>query len=154
MVMLSGPETVLVGLLASVTVTVKLEVPTVVGVPPMTQPVSVRPAGRVPVLIEQLYGVVPPLAPMVALYTTPTVPSGSVLFSVSAAGLITIVSGPEVFCEGDSESVTFTVTVEFPAMVGVPLTAHPVRDSPAGRVPDVITQLYGDEPPMTPMVAL
>ena len=74
MVMLSGPETVLVGLLASVTVTVKLEVPTAVGVPPMTQPVSVRPAGSVPVLIEQLYGVVPPLAPMVALYTTPTVP--------------------------------------------------------------------------------
>ena len=50
--------------------------------------------------------------------------------------------------------MTFTVTVELPAVVGVPLTAHPVRDSPAGRVPDVITQLYGDEPPMTPMVAL
>ena len=65
--MLSGPETVFVGLLASVTVTVKFEVPTAVGVPLMTHPASESPAGSVPVVIEQLYGVVPPLAPMVAL---------------------------------------------------------------------------------------
>jgi hypothetical protein len=116
--------------------------------------VSKSPAGSVPVVIEQLYGVVPPLAPMLALYTTPTVPSGSAPVNVRAAGLITIVSGPVVVCEGDSESVTFTVTVELPALVGVPVTAHPVRERPAGSVPDVIAQLYGDEPPVTPMVAL
>jgi len=52
--MLSGPETVFVGLLASVTVTVILEVPTKVGVPLMTHPASESPAGSVPVVIEQL----------------------------------------------------------------------------------------------------
>jgi len=77
-----------------------------------------------------------------------------VLFNVRAAGLITIVSGPDVVCEGDSESVTFTVTVELPAVVGVPLTEHPVNESPAGSVPDVIAQLYGEVPPLTPMLAL
>ena len=58
-----------------------------------------------------------------------------------AAGLITIVSGPVVDCVGDSESVTFTVTVEFPAVVGVPLTVQPVMLRPAGKVPEVMAQL-------------
>jgi hypothetical protein len=47
-----------------------------------------------------------------------------------------------------------TVTVELPAVVGVPLTVHPLMLSPAGSVPDVMLQLYGDVPPLTPMVAL
>ena len=68
--------------------------------------------------------------------------------------MITIVSGPEMVWEGDSESTTFTVTVELPAVVGVPLTVHPVSERPAGKVPDVIAQLYGEVPPLTPMVAL
>lgn len=76
------------------------------------------------------------------------------MVKVSAAGLITIVSGPVVVCEGESESVAFTVTVELPAVVGVPMTAHPLNDRPAGSVPDVIRQLYGEVPPLTPMVAL
>ena len=63
----SGPETVLVGLLESVTVTVMFEVPGVVGVPLTVQPFSESPAGKVPELMEQLYGVVPPLAPIAAL---------------------------------------------------------------------------------------
>jgi hypothetical protein len=48
----------------SVTVTVKLEVPAVVGVPEMT-PVAgakVRPVGRVPTVTDQVKGAVPPLA--------------------------------------------------------------------------------------------
>ena len=52
---LSGPETVFVGLLESVTDTVMFEVPGVVGVPPTVQPVSVRPAGSVPDVIEQVF---------------------------------------------------------------------------------------------------
>ena len=140
-VMLCDPETVLVGLLESVTVTVMFEVPGAVGVPLTVQPLSVNPAGSVPELIEQLYGVVPPLASMVALYATPTVPLGSELVSVSAAGLITMVSGPVVDWVGDSESVAFTVTVELPAVVGVPLTVQPLSDNPAGSVPEVIVQL-------------
>ena len=53
---------------ASVTCTVKEEVPVAVGVPEIT-PVDVtrvRPAGNVPALRLQLYGVVPPLACNVA----------------------------------------------------------------------------------------
>lgn len=76
------------------------------------------------------------------------------MVSVNAAGLITMVSGPVVDCAGDSESVTFTVTVELPAVVGVPLTVQPLMLRPAGSVPDVIVQLYGELPPLTPMVAL
>jgi hypothetical protein len=44
-----------------------VELPAVVGVPLTVQLVMVRPAGNVPVVIEQLYGEVPPLAPMIAL---------------------------------------------------------------------------------------
>jgi hypothetical protein len=39
-------------------------------------------------------------------------------------------------------------------MVGVPLTMHPESERPAGSVPAVITQEYGDVPPATPMVAV
>ena len=153
-VMVSDCETVFVGLLESVTVTVTVEAPAVVGVPLTVQPLRVSPAGSVPELMEQVYGVVPPFASIGALYATPTVPFGKVFVSVSAAGLMTIVSGPEVVCDGDPESSTFTVTVELPAVVGVPLTVQPLNDKPAGRVPDVIVQLYGEVPPATPTVAL
>ena len=50
--------------LASVTCTVKLAVPLVVGVP-LISPVelfSVSPAGNEPVLMDQVYGPAPPLA--------------------------------------------------------------------------------------------
>ncbi len=51
------------GLPLSVTVVVKLKVPLPVGVPEMT-PVDdrLRPAGRLPEAIDQVYGEVPPLA--------------------------------------------------------------------------------------------
>lgn len=65
--MVCGAETFFVGLLESVTETVTLAVPGAVGVPLTTQPVSVRPAGNVPEEMEQLYGVVPPVAVMVEL---------------------------------------------------------------------------------------
>jgi hypothetical protein len=57
-----------VGLVESVASTVKAEVPLVVGVPEMT-PVPaarLRPAGSAPLLIDQVYGGVPPLAASVA----------------------------------------------------------------------------------------
>jgi hypothetical protein len=68
-----------VGVAESVTITVKLEVATVVGVP-VIAPVavfSVSPAGRVPTETDQAYGVVPPVAARVWLYAVPTVPAGS-----------------------------------------------------------------------------
>jgi hypothetical protein len=122
------------GLPASVTFTVTGEEPAVVGVPLTVHPVRVSPAGSVPV-IEHEYGGVPSAAVIVELYGTPTVPPGSVLVIVSAAGAITIVSFWLAFCAGLPESVTCTVMGDDPATVGVPLTVHPVRESPAGSVP-------------------
>ena len=63
---------------ASVTCTVNDAVPAVVGVP-LICPVelSVSPAGKEPALIDQLYGVVPPLACSMVEYPVPVVPPGS-----------------------------------------------------------------------------
>ena len=60
------------GELASVTFTVNDAVPAVVGVPLITAPLSVSPAGKEPEEIDQLYGVVPPLAAKDAVYVVPT----------------------------------------------------------------------------------
>jgi hypothetical protein len=54
-----------VGLPESVTLTVIGDDPCVVGVPLTVQPVRLRPAGNAPV-IEQEYGVTPPVAPIKA----------------------------------------------------------------------------------------
>jgi hypothetical protein len=91
MTMVSGWLAFCAGLPESVTFTVIGDEPAVVGLPLTVHPESVSPAGKVPV-IEQVYGDVPPVAPISALYGTPTVPLGSVFVSVSAAGAITMVS--------------------------------------------------------------
>ena len=100
------------------------ELPDAVGVPLTIHPVSVRPAGSVPV-IEQPYGGVPSAAEMVELYAIPTVPFDKVLVIVRVAGAIVIVSGELTFCCGLPESLTLTVTGELPGVLGVPLTLHP-----------------------------
>jgi hypothetical protein len=65
-VMLTGPVAVCIGLPASVTRTVRFDVPAVVGVPLTRHPApSESPAGSVPAVIVQLYGAVPPAAPIV-----------------------------------------------------------------------------------------
>ena len=62
--MVKAAEVVRAGLPASASLTVKLAVPTAVGVPLMTPLVllSVRPAGSAPCVIDQVYGVMPPVA--------------------------------------------------------------------------------------------
>ena len=62
-------------------------------------------------------------------------PPGKVPVMVSGAGLMTMVSFWLAFCAGLPESVTVTVIGEEPAVVGVPLTVHPVSVRPAGRAP-------------------
>ena len=52
-VRLMGPLAVFCGAELSVAVTVRFAVPAVVGIPLTVQPVRVRPAGRVPVVMEQ-----------------------------------------------------------------------------------------------------
>jgi hypothetical protein len=81
--MLKLDDAVAGGELESTTLSVKLNVPAAVGVPEMVPPEdSVRPAGRAPELMLQLYGVVPPLAASVVEYTDPTCPEGRELFVI------------------------------------------------------------------------
>jgi hypothetical protein len=54
--------------------------------------------------------------------------------------VIVRLTGPVTLCFGFDESVAVTVRFDVPAVVGVPLTMHPVNDSPAGRAPPVIAQ--------------
>src|ERR1041385_6297199 len=60
----------------SVTLTVKENVPAVVGVPVIAAVVgfNVRPGGSEPVATEYVYGAVPPLTVIWPLYAVPTVP--------------------------------------------------------------------------------
>ena len=64
--MVSFCEAFCTGLLESVTFTTIGEDPEAVGVPLTVQPVRLSPVGSVPV-IEHVYGIVPPVAPMAAL---------------------------------------------------------------------------------------
>jgi len=68
-VRLSGPLVLCCGDELSVTLTVRFAIPAAVGVPLTVQvlDVKVKPAGSVPPVIEQLYGVVPPVTPIVSL---------------------------------------------------------------------------------------
>ncbi len=62
----------------SVAVTVKVNVPGVVGVPEITPPLvsGDKPVGRAPVVTLKVYGPVPPVAVKVWLYAIPAVPCG------------------------------------------------------------------------------
>ncbi len=52
---------------------------------------------------------------------------------------------------GLAASVTRTVNLKAPAVVGVPeiTPVDPCKDSPAGKVPEVRAQEYGEVPPVT-----
>ena len=53
------------------------------------------------------------------------------------------------------ESVACTVSVEEPAVVGVPVSLQSLfRLNPAGTVPATRVQVYGAVPPATPIVPL
>lgn len=134
------------------TLTVTVALPAVVGMPLTTHALSDRPAGSVPV-IEQACGDVPPLAVIVELYATSTVPFGRVLVSERGVGEMMIVSLALTLCAGVLESVTLTVTVAVSAVVGVPATEQPDRASPAGRVPAVMEHAYGVVPPVAEIAA-
>ena len=132
------------------------DVPAVVGVPLTVQPVKERPAGRAPPVIEQVYGAVPPVTPIVWLYGVLMTPFGR-LDRVSVRPPLAVMvrlSGPLVFPCGLELSVTLRVMLEVPATVGVPLTVQPFRAKPAGRTPDVIVHAYGCVPPVMPIGSL
>jgi hypothetical protein len=94
-----------------VTWTVKLKAPAVVGVPPITPVEAFRlsPAGSAPAEIDQLYGVVPPVAVIVWLYTVPTVAAGSGLTVeiVRAAAAATVKELVVTLCSPWVEPLSF-----------------------------------------------
>jgi hypothetical protein len=67
--------------------TVNVFVPAAVGVPDnVPAEVSVRPLGNAPALFVNVYGLAPPLAVIVWLYTVPVVPLGNVLGESAIVG--------------------------------------------------------------------
>ena len=145
----SGTDCVCAGLPASVTIAVKFAVPLALGVPEIT-PVaeaSERPAGRLPAVIDQPYGVVPPPACSEVEYVVPFVPDGKldvvIANAVGPEATIAIESFADLVCAGLDESATEKVKVAVPLAVGVPeITPVDVfRPSPAGIFPETKDQV-------------
>ena len=81
----------------------------------------------------------PPVAASKARNRVPTVAFGKVVVEIcnGAGPTITVVDIVAVCGVGDEESVTATVTLDWPAVCGVPLTwPLAARVSPAGICPD------------------
>ena len=128
---------------ASVTLAVKLAGPDAVGVPDSTPALeSDNPAGSDPVLTDQEYGVVPPVAASVTEYGIVTCPLGSGLLVVicSGAGEILICIAAVEVCA--AASVTLTVKLAGPDAVGVP-DSTPALESvnPLGTAPALTLQV-------------
>jgi hypothetical protein len=132
----------------------------VVGVPLNTPAeLSVKP-GTLPLVIDQVYGVTPPVAANVVLYAVPTVPLGNgdivVIDNAGVAAIVNVKLLLAVWWVGLVESVTWNVGEKLPDAVGVPLNA-PVdafNVTPAGKLPLVIDHVYGVVPPVAASVAL
>src|ERR1035437_1403806 len=109
--------------LISTACTVNLDVPKAVGVP-LREPLGfrVRPAGRVPPMSVNVYGVAPPVAAKLSAYGVPTPPAGrigKVVICTLAGGLETVRTN----CEAVwlfRESLTLTEMMELAAVVAVP----------------------------------
>jgi ABC-type thiamin/hydroxymethylpyrimidine transport system permease subunit len=146
-------DLVCAGLLLSLTVTVKLELPFAVGVPEITPlpAASVSPVGRLPAVTDQVYPGVPPLACSVCEYAVPSVPEANVdEVIVSCVAPMVIDVAADLVCAGLLLSLTVTVKLDVPFAVGVPEIAPlpAARVSPAGRLPEVTDQVYPGVPPL------
>jgi len=135
----------------SVTFMLKLaDVTAVVGVPLTAPLVTDRPAGGVPLASENVYPLPdPPLAASGCEYTAPTSPWGNGE-AVVMVGPAMMVSVKGWVLEPPALSVTFMLKLaDVTAVVGVPLTAPPVIDSPAGGVPLASENVYPlPDPPL------
>ena len=124
---------------------------------------SANPAGNVPDVSFQAYGVAPPLAVNACEYGIPISPFASDVIEIDSVEegaaveaeivsvrLMLAVSGDEL------ESVTANVSkVAFAAPVGVPLIkpVDELRFSPDGNVPELTFQEYGVVPPLAVSVS-
>ena len=135
----------------SVAFAVKLNVPDAVGVPLICPlELSVMPAGSEPLLIDQVYPEVPPVALNVCVgYAALTSPFGREAAATTGPALM--VSGSGCIALTLAESVTFTTKVRVAAAAGVP-ERRPVglSERPAGSDGELASRLhvYGGEPPV------
>jgi len=135
---------------ASLTRTVKLNEPTVVGVPLMAPVLAftLSPSGSDPVEIAQLYGAVPPVATNDARYEIPVDPPGTEDVVIDKGGVITIDSA--LVSVAPAPSVARTVKLNVPDADAVPLMV-PVPEfkfRPAGSAPEARDQAMGGVPPV------
>ena len=128
---------------ASVTVTVAVKSPAVVGVPEMVPPESsATPAGNAPPDTAHLYGAIPPVAASWTLgYSTPNMPEASGDFDVMTMGAgLTVMLAP-VLAVPPEESVTRAAKPPPPGAIGVPDTMpFAPKERPSGRLPDSTDQ--------------
>jgi hypothetical protein len=122
---------------------VKLAVPGADGVPLRTPAeLSVRPDGTAPLLVIQVYGLVPPLAANVTTYGDPAIPAGSgeVVLIVKAGAPIVRLNALDFFCP--AESWTCTEKFDVPGVDGVPLrTPAEENVNPDGSAPAFSVQV-------------
>jgi hypothetical protein len=138
-----------------VTVIVTLLVPAAAGLPEIwPDPASmVSPAGKP--LADQAYGAVPPLAFTAPLYAKPMTPLGRDEVVIARAAPIVKESVLDTLrCVGVVASVTVTVTLLVPAVVGLPeiWPDEAFIVSPAGN--PLADQAYGVVPPAAVTEAL
>lgn len=147
----SAMDWVLTGLLWSETEAVNVKTPLVVGVP-VIYPPALRPSpvGKVPDVIDHVYGAVPPAAESACEYAVPTVsPASDVVEILSAGAAMEMLNAAVWVSTGLLISETETVNGKVPLAAGVPVIDPPVlRLKPEGRLPDAMDQVYGAAPPL------
>jgi hypothetical protein len=127
----------------SVTCTVKLLLPAVVGVP-ATSPLvvsRVKPGGKLPALMAYVNGDVPPLGVQLPENASPTLAAPKLHVKVKAPAEIgKLLKSWVAVCGVADVSVTWTVKLLLPAAVGVPETVPeaPSKLSPGGKDPALI----------------
>jgi hypothetical protein len=125
---------------------VNVAVPTTLGTPEIVpvEELIVSPVGRLPELIDHLYGAMPPLTCSVWLYALPTGTEGSVvaaIFNMAAATAMVIET--EVAWAGLLLSFTTAVKVAVPLTLGMPeiVPVEELSARPVGRLPEAIDHL-------------
>src|SRR5271168_2708953 len=127
---------------------VKLEVPAPVGVPEITPPLKVSPAGSVPEEMEKVKGPTPPVVVTVWLYGAPGVAGASTGGVVITRGAAIRMESccVAVFCGNRAEPTSWACTVKVvaPGVVGTPVIDPVVafKVSPAGNAPAVIENVW------------
>jgi len=128
---------------------VKLKSPAAVGLPVMSplDGFNARPGGNDPVVIDQLYGDLPPLTFSVCEYDAPTTPLGSAAVVIVRPAVTVMLSAWVALFP--SESLARIVKKNVLAWFGVPvISPEDVSANPDGRFPSAIDHVYGDVPPV------